>query len=139
MAANKTIQTEESVIAFIEKVSNAQKRADSYALISLMQSITGEPAKMWGPSIIGFGRYHYKYASGREGDAGVAGFSPRKQALTIYVVGGIEPHAALLAKLGTFKHGTSCLYVKSLADLDQKVLRQLLVASIKHIRKLYPE
>lgn len=113
---NKTQQTDASVADFIATVPDVQKREDSAALVKLMSEITGEEAKMWGPSIVGFGSVHYKYDSGREGDMGVTGFSPRKSALTIYLVDGFEKYTSYLEKLGTFKTSKVCLYVKRLSD-----------------------
>jgi len=100
--------------------------------------VTGEKPAMWGSSIVGFGSYHYKYASGREGDAPLTGFSPRKQALTLYITAGFDRYGDLKQKLGKYSTGASCLYVKRLADLDQEVLRQLVKESVEHMRGLYP-
>jgi hypothetical protein len=138
MAENKTAPTSQSVQAFIEKVDSEQKREDSHTLIALMSEITGEPAMMWGPSIIGFGRYHYKYASGREGDSPLVGFSPRKANLTLYIMGGFENYEALLRKLGKHSVGKACLYVKKLADVDMDVLRELIRQSSAYAAKMYP-
>jgi hypothetical protein len=103
-----------------------------------MKSVTKEEPKMWGPNIIGFGTYHYKYASGREGDMCIAGFSPRKQNLTIYLMGGFEKQKALLEKLGKFKTSKVCLYMKSLEDVDVKVLKEMISQSVKEMKKFYP-
>lgn len=137
MAQNKTQPTEQKVSEFIASIDDAGKRADCKALMKLMREITGNRATMWGPSIVGFGKYHYKYASGREGDFFLTGFSPRKQNLTIYIVSGFTAHAKLMKKLGRFKTGKSCLYVKSLDDIDGTVLKQLVGASVDYMRKTY--
>ncbi|HUC20759.1 MAG TPA: DUF1801 domain-containing protein [Candidatus Polarisedimenticolaceae bacterium] len=122
MNQNKTIPTSEDVLEFIARLEDADKRADSLKLVRLMGEITGEPPKMWGSSIIGFGSYHYKYATGREGDTTIVGFSPRKQALTLYGVIFYDNNTKLLDKLGPHKQGKGCLYVKRLSDIDLDVL-----------------
>ncbi len=124
MSENKTKATAQSVEAFLDAVENEKRRADGKAVCAMMQEITGEPPVLWGPSIIGFGKYHYKYASGHQGDAPMVGFSPRKQALTLYVL--LEPFPDLLAKLGKFKTSKACLYINSLKDVDEQVLRELI-------------
>lgn len=134
MAENKTKPTSVSVDSFIDQLADEAKRADAKALVKLMRELTGEPPKMWGPSIIGFGTYHYKYDSGREGDMPVAGFSPRKAAIVIYIMTGASGSEALLTKLGKHTIGKSCLYIKKLADVDQEVLKTLIVRSIADIR-----
>jgi hypothetical protein len=138
MAENKTQATAGSVSAFIGAVSDPQRRADCKAVAKLMQKVTGEKPKLWGTSIVGFGSYHYVYDSGREGDAPLAGFSPRAQALTLYVMAGFAGADDLLARLGKFKTGTACLYLKRLADVDQEVLEQLIARSVAHLRKTHP-
>lgn len=130
MALNKTKPTEVSVTAFVDKLAEPARRSDATALIGLMQRATGEEPRMWGPSIIGFGSYHYKYESGREGDTVLVGFSPRKPATVLYGVLGCENAEALLAKLGKHTTGKGCLYVKKLSDVDRKVLGQLIVESV---------
>ena len=130
VAENKTKPTKLSVTAFIGALTNPLRRADAKALVKLMQSAAGEKAKMWGPSIIGFGSYHYKYDSGREGDAPVIGFSPRKAATVCYGLIGFAEAAALLAKLGKHTTGKGCLYIKKLADVDPHVLQALMVKSL---------
>jgi len=125
MAENKTKPTEVSVTAFIDAITDEAKRADAKALVKLMQSAAGEKPKMWGPSIIGFGSYHYKYESGREGDMPVIAFSPRKPAIVLYGVTGFNGADGLLAKLGKHTTGKGCLYIKKLADVDGKVLETL--------------
>lgn len=133
MAEIKTRQTDASVMKFIKAVPDAQKRADSLSLIKIMREITKDEPKMWGPSIIGFGKYHYKYESGHEGDMCVAGFSPRKAALTIYVLPGFEKYPELMKALGKYKTGKSCLYVKRLDDIHLPTLKKLIRQSVKFI------
>jgi hypothetical protein len=130
MADNKTKPTQMSVAAFIDALPDPVRRADAEALVKLMENATGEKAKMWGPSIIGFGSYHYTYDSGREGDMPVAGFSPRKAATVLYSLTWFSGSEALLAKLGKYTAGKGCLYVKKLADVDAKVLEALVVKSV---------
>jgi hypothetical protein len=130
MAENKTKPTKVSVSRFIAAIADTTKRADATALVKLMQSATGEEAKMWGPSIIGFGSYHYTYESGREGDMPLAGFSPRKAATVVYGMTGFTESEALRAKLGKHTTGAGCLYIKKLADVDQKVLETLVLKSV---------
>jgi len=139
MADNKTKPTKASVAAFIDALTDQSKRADAKVLVKLMQSATGEKPKMWGPSIIGFGSYHYTYDSGREGDMPLVGFSPRKAATVLYITRAFSGSEALLAKLG--KHTTSsnvCLYIKKLADVDQEVLVGLVAKSVATMRAKYP-
>lgn len=133
MAELKTKLTDDSVDTFLNEVEDEQKRTDSFVVKSLMEKLTGEPAKLWGTSIVGFGSYHYKYATGREGDWMLTAFSPRKQNLTLYIMSGFSKYEELLAKLGKHKIGKSCLYIKSLADIDMGVLEELIKASIKHM------
>ncbi|MGN8245401.1 DUF1801 domain-containing protein, partial [Cellulomonas soli] len=123
-AANKTVVTDADVEAFLAAVDHPVRRRDAQRLLALMREVTGEPARLWGPSIVGFGAYHYRYPSGREGDMAAAGFSPRKAATTIYFPDGVEAHAELLARLGPHTVGRSCLYVKDLDDVDLSVLEQ---------------
>lgn len=137
MADAKTKPTKVSVKDFIEKVPDEQKRKDSYELLSMMESITGEKAVMWGPSIIGFGKYHYKYASGHEGDACLTGFSPRKAAISLYIMGAVSENQILLSRLGKYKKAVGCLYIKRLSDIDKKVLEQLIKESVDHLKRLY--
>jgi hypothetical protein len=126
MAELKTKETKASVSAFVNTITDAQRRKDAKVILSMMQKATQAKPAMWGSSIVGFGRLRYKYASGREGDWFRAGFAPRKDAFTLYLCGGFEPHQDLLGKLGTFKTGVGCLYLKKLADVDQTVLKQLI-------------
>lgn len=134
MAELKTVPNDAPVADFIATVQDEQKKADALVVLQLMEEVTGEPAKMWGKSIIGFGSYHYKYASGREGEWMLTGFSPRKTALTIYLMGGVDRNAELLAKLGKHKTGKSCLYLKRLSDVDLSVLRELIAVSVEQTR-----
>src|ERR1700674_4609887 len=138
MADNQTKVTKLSVAAFIDAITDETKRADAKALVKLMQSATGEKPKMWGPSIIGFGSYHYTYESGREGDMPLAGFSPRKAATVLYGMAGFSEAEALLAKLGKHTTVKGCLYIKNLADVDQKVLEALVVKSVAAKRARHP-
>lgn len=139
MAEQKTKPTNVSIGDFINTVEDETKRDDSYSLLKIMKEVTGEEAVMWGPSIIGFGNYHYKYPTGTEGDWMLTGFSPRKQALTLYIMAGFTNYDDLLSKLGKYKHGKSCLYVKKLEDVDEKILRKLIASSIEAIKKRYKE
>lgn len=127
---NKTRPTPADVDAFITAVSDEQKRADSYELIELMQTATGEPPIMWGLSIVGFGSYHYKYKPGREGDMPIVGFSPRKAALSIYVIDEVYHPTEMIKKLGKYTTGKSCLYVKRLTDIDGVLLKELVEQSV---------
>ena len=137
MAENKTKATGASVTAFINSIEDRQKRADARKVAAMMRKATGKRAKLWGPSIVGYGTYHYKYASGREGDFLMTGFSPRKQALTVYVIPGFEHFETLMNKLGKYKTGKSCLYIKRLSDVDEKILEQLINRSVKYMREHY--
>lgn len=137
MADNKTKPTKSSVAAFIAALTDPDKRADAKALVKLMQSAAGEKPKMWGPSIIGFGSYHYTYDSGREGDMPLIGFSPRKAAIVLYNMTGFSGSEALIAKLGKYTTGKACLYIKKLADVDQRALRELVVKSVAASRARY--
>ena len=133
----KTKPTEVSVDKFIEVIQQPQKKEDSYALVALFAEVTREEAKMWGPSIIGFGKYHYRYASGHEGDAPLAAFSPRKTALTFYFMLPDEKREELLAKLGKHKTGKGCVYVNKLSDIDTAVLKEMIREDIAHAKQLY--
>jgi hypothetical protein len=130
MAELKTTRNDASVSAFLNAIPDPQRRNDAKAVAAMLASITGEKPKMWGSSIVGYGTQHYKYASGREGDWFRAGFSPRKGSLTIYVTSGFDRHKALMAKLGKYTTGVSCLYLKRLSDVDQQVLEQLVTESL---------
>jgi hypothetical protein len=129
MADSKTKPTQVSVAAYLDAITDEAKRADAKALVKLMKKATGEEPKMWGPSIVGFGAYHYKYESGREGDMPLAGFSPRKAATVLYGM-GLNDDNGLLSKLGKHTTGKGCLYIKKLADVDQKVLEAMVVKSV---------
>ena len=131
----KTKVNDASVTKFLEGVTDEEKRNDAFEILKLMKQITKEEPKMWGASIIGFGSYHYKGASGREGDWPLTGFSPRKQALTLYLMHGFDAHADLLKKLGKYKTGMGCLYIKKLDDVDRKVLKELVTASVKRMKQ----
>ncbi len=137
MAENKTIPNKSSVTAFINGIEDEQKRRDARKLAAMMREATGARARMWGPSIVGFGQYHYQYASGREGDSMITGFSPRKQAMTLYVIPGFQHFGTLMAKLGKYKTGKSCLYIKRLSDVDEKVLKRLIERSVQYMRENY--
>ena len=132
----KTKVNDASVTEFINGVESEQKRNDCFEVLKMMKQITKEEPKMWGASIVGFGSYHYKGKSGREGDWMLTGFSPRKQNLTLYLMGGFDSHADLLEKLGKFTTGAGCLYIKTLDDVDKKVLEALVQASVNRMKEL---
>ena len=134
---NKTRPTDAAVDAFLDAVDNDRRREDARTVKAMMERITGWEPKMWGPSIVGFGEYHYKYESGREGDFLITGFSPRKQALTIYIMPGFERYEALMGKLGKFKTGRSCLYINKLADVQLSVLEELIRLSVQYMVQKY--
>ncbi len=138
MAELKTKATNASVEAFLKAIPEKQRREDCLTLAAMMEKITKSPPRLWGASIVGFGSYHYKYASGHEGDAPLTGFSPRKGPLSVYILAGFEQYPELLSGLGKFKTGKSCLYIKSLADVDPKVLRKLITASVRHMKATNP-
>ncbi len=138
MATTKTTYTGQDVTDFVNTyVDNEQKKADSFRLIELMQEWTGFEPKMWGPSIIGFGNYHYKYASGHEGDAPILGFSPRKPAFSLYVYAATKRSEELLTELGKFKMGKACIYVNKLADINLSTLHELCKESVTYINEHY--
>ena len=137
MSALKTRQNEGNVIAFLNAVEEKQKREDSLALLDIMKEASGEEPKMWGPSIVGFGKYHYKYESGREGNWFLTGFSPRKQKMSVYIVPGFERFNDLIARLGKYSTGKSCLYFKKLTDIDCDILSQLIRESVEYMKKKY--
>jgi len=134
MAENKTKPTDIVVEDFLEGIEDPGKREDSKTISAIMEELTGARPKMWGESIVGFGEYHYKYASGREGDWFLVGFSPRKQNLTLYIMGYLEFYTDILEKLGKHKHGKGCLYIKRLKDIDVEVLRTLIKTSIMRLK-----
>lgn len=138
-AENKTKQTALQVGDFLETVADAQQKQDAGQIIEMMERLSGHPPKMWGPSIIGFGAYHYVYDSGREGDMCRIGFSPRKGQTVLYLLDGFSGYAELLEKLGKHKTGKSCLYVKRLSDVDTDVLEQLVTRSLAYMAEKYPE
>ena len=138
MAENKTRPTKESVAQFLSAIDDEQKRRDAKKIDKLFREITGEKPTMWGPSIIGYGTYHYKYASGREGDFMRLGFSPRKQNLTLYIMPGFKKYDALLGRLGKHSTGKSCLYVKRLDQIDFDVLRELAEEAWNEMNRKYP-
>ena len=137
MAENRTQPTNSSVTAFINGIEDKEKRADARKISAMMKRVTDAKPKMWGSSIVGFGQYHYKYESGREGDFILTGFSARKQALTIYIMNGFEGVDSIMSKLGKYKTGKSCLYSKHLSDVDQKLLQRLISRSVQTMRKNY--
>ena len=137
MAANKTIANDASVNAFIDAVADERKRTDSHELIELMRTITGHEPKLWGSSLVGFDSYHYRYASGREGDFFITGFSPRKTALAVYIMPGLDRYEEQLQRLGPHKTGKSCLYVKNLDAVDRGVLEEIIRDSVYHMREKY--
>jgi hypothetical protein len=134
MAELKTKPTNESVKEFINKIADEERRADCFEVAKIMEEVTGEKPKMWGPSIVGFGSYHYKYESGREGDWPVAAFSPRKKDLTVYLMMGFEKHHELMQKLGKHSTSKSCLYIKRLSDIHTPTLKKLIRASVKQLK-----
>lgn len=138
MAVNKTTETTNSVTDFINAVENEVKRNDAFELLKIIQEITGFEPKMWGPSIIGFSSYHYKYDSGHEGDAPLAGFSPRKTALTVYFYLPEKEREELLPKLGKHTSSKACIYIKKLTDIDIEILKKIILLSKEYTQKLYP-
>ena len=137
MAELKTKETEASVEAFLASVENDRRREDARAVTALMQNVTGLRPKMWGPSIIGFGQYHYKYDSGHEGDMCMIGLSPRKQNLVLYIMPGFKGQEAMLKRLGKHKTGKSCLYLNKLAEVDQDVLEAMIREAFDFMRQRY--
>src|SRR5215207_4885470 len=135
MAELKTKVNTGSVHKFLDGIADEVKRRDSYLLLKMMEKATKDEARMWGDSIVGFGDYHYVGKSGREGDWFLAGLSPRKQNLTLYMLGGWKQHAELLAKLGKHSLGKGCLYIKRLDDVDMSVLNKLIAEAVKHAKK----
>ena len=135
MVELKTKLNDGDVYAFLNSISSEKKRQDSFAILKLMQETTNAKPKMWGDSIVGFGSYHYKYASGREGDWFLTGFSPRKQNLTIYIMPGFEKYETLLNKLGRHSTGKSCLYIKKIENVDLDVLKELIEQSVQQMTK----
>ena len=135
MAENKTTPNDQDIEQFLNSVDDERKRKDSFTILELMKQVTGIEPRMWGSSIVGFGSYHYKYESGREGDMMLAGFSPRKQNLTLYNMSGFERCDDLLKKLGKHTTGKGCLYIKRLDDVDLPTLKSLIEESFKHVKQ----
>ena len=138
MAELKTKINDGDVLAFLESVEDPKRKEDGFKALDLMKKISGCEPKMWGGSIVGFDSYHYVYSSGREGDWPAVGFSPRKQALSLYIMSGFSKYQDLMDKLGKFKTGKSCLYVKKWEDIDENVLSELISNSIAYIKEKYP-
>jgi hypothetical protein len=139
MADNKTQPHDGDVLAFLNSVEHEQRREDGLAMLQIMREVTGLEPKMWGDTLVGFGIYHYRYLSGREGSYFLTGFSPRKQNLTVYIMAGFDQYDDLMGKLGKFTIGKSCLYIKKLGDIDQDVLRELIRLSLEYMHKTYPD
>ena len=137
MSGNKTVPSDASVAAYLDAIPDATRRADCEALVEMMSRITGAPATMWGAGIVGFGSYHYRYESGREGDAPLAGFSSRKGDISVYLMPGFEGQETRLARLGRHKTGKACLYLRKLADADLAVLEELIDSSVADMRQRY--
>ena len=139
MAKNKTTETQSNVVDFINIfVEEETKKKDAFELISIMQEITGFEPKMWGPSIIGFGSYHYKYDSGHEGDAPLVAFSPRKAAISLYLYTSPENREEILSELGKHKASKGCIYIKKLADIEPEALKKMILHSFEYLKNLYP-
>lgn len=138
MAELKTKPTTTNPLDFLNAIEDAQTRVDCLSILQMMQDATGTEPVMWGPGIVGFGQYHYKSKSGREGDWFLTGFSPRKQNLSLYIMSGFDRHAELIDKLGKYKTGVGCLYIKRLADVDREVLRELIRESVKNMKGNQP-
>ncbi|ARF12737.1 DUF1801 domain-containing protein [Sporosarcina ureae] len=134
----KTKETDSSVIEFIENIDQLKKREDAFKLVDIFTETTGYKAKMWGPSIIGFGKYHYKYSSGHEGDAPIVGFSPRRAKISLYLTLGNEQREKLLKDFGKHTTGTSCIYINKVADIEIEILKSLIEQSALFIKELYP-
>jgi hypothetical protein len=134
----KTKETDSSVIEFIENVDSVKKREDAYQLLDIFTETTGFEAKMWGPSIIGFGSYHYKYATGHEGDAPLVGFSPRKAKISLYFAPGEPRREELLKIFGKHTTGKACVYINKVSDIDSEVLKELIRQSVKFLQEMYP-
>ena len=137
MVKNKTTETSVDVHDFLNNLENEKRKEDSLALLEIFRSVTGFEPKMWGPTIIGFGKYKYKYESGREGEAPMAGFAPRKDSLVIYMATEFQDREDLLAQLGKHTSSKSCIYAKKLAELDIQVLRKIIRNSMTHVKQLY--
>ena len=136
---NKTQETDADVNEYLLQIEDDTKRADCLKIRDMMERIVGAPAKMWGTSIIGFGNYHYKYESGREGDFMRSGFAARKANIVLYIMSGFSEYDALLEKLGKHKHGKGCLYIKRLSDVDESILEEIVTRSVAYMAEKYPE
>lgn len=134
----KTTENDQDVLAFIEKIENSKKKEDAIILLNVFTETSGFEAKMWGPSIIGFGSYHYKYASGHEGDAALVAFSPRKAKISLYLAPYDSEREALLARFGKHTAGAGCVYINKVSDIDIDVLKELITRSIEYLKALYP-
>ena len=139
MAELKTRPNDQSVLDFLDSIEDESKRDDCHEIMNMMEEVSGELPKMWGSSIIGYGTYHYKYASGREGDWMRIAFSPRKQNISLYLMTGVERNEEILSRIGKYKNGKSCFYIKRLADVDKDVLKELMIASLEHLNETYGE
>ncbi|MFN0151827.1 MAG: DUF1801 domain-containing protein [bacterium] len=139
MAELKTKPTEVNVTEFLNAIKDETRRADCRTLVKMMTKVTKAKPKMWGPTIVGFGTYHYKYASGHEGDCCVIGFASRKPDLTIYILTGFPNYDALMSKLGKHKMGKCCLYIRNLSDIDMAVLEKIVKGSVAHVARVYPK
>ena len=137
MAELKTKENDASVEVFINSIEDERKKQDARTILTLMEKVMETKPKMWGTSIVGFGSYHYKYPTGREGDWFITGFSPRKQNLTLYIMSGFAKYNEILTRLGKYKTGKSCLYIKKIEDIDVNVLQELVAQSIEYIKKTY--
>lgn len=137
-ANNKTVATNQNVADFIATLSDDKKRADCQILDAMMARLAGLQPKMWGASLVGYDTYHYKYESGREGDWFRVGFAPRKANLAIYIISGFDHHRHIMARLGKYTTGVSCLYVKQLSDIDLGVLEELIIANLTYMTQTYP-
>lgn len=138
MAELKNAATDADVNDYLSSIENEQQRLDCQKLTEIISKLTGKPPRMWGKSMVGFGSYHYKYASGREGDWFLTGFSARKNTLSLYIMAGFDQYEELLKDLGEYKTGKSCLYIKSLNKINIKILQELIVSSVNHMKKNYP-
>jgi len=136
---NKTQKTEVSVNEYLMQIEDEEKRADCFRIRDMMERIVGAPAKMWGTSIVGFGDYHYKYDSGREGDFMRSGFAARKANIVLYIMAGFSEYETLLEKMGKYKNGKSCLYIKRMSDIDESILEELVTKSVAYMAEKYPE
>ena len=136
---NKTQKTEQNVDEYLMTIEGDEKRADCFKIKEMMERIVGAPAKMWGTSIVGFGDYHYKYESGREGDFMRSGFAARKANIVLYIMAGFSEYETLLEKMGKHKHGKGCLYIKRLSDIDESALEEIITKSVAYMAQKYPE